>query len=68
MATAGAAAAPADHKPAQRDLAAALSRIYPKVSMFALADRSDGLNGTVMLPTDHPVRPGDAIYVLERFF
>jgi hypothetical protein len=27
-----------------------------------------GGNGTVMLPTGHPVRAGDAIYVLEGFF
>jgi hypothetical protein len=33
--------------------------------VFALAG---SLNGTVMVPTDHAVRPGDAIYVLERFF
>jgi hypothetical protein len=32
--------------------------------VFALAG---SLNG-VMVPTDHAVRPGDAIYVLERFF
>ena len=64
------AAAPADPKPAQRGIAAELGRICqdPKVSVFALADRFGGLNGTVMVPTDHPVRPGDAIYVLERFF
>jgi hypothetical protein len=36
--------------------------------MFALPGRFGGLNGTVMVPTDHAVRPGDAIYVLERFF
>jgi hypothetical protein len=36
--------------------------------VFALAGRFGGLNGAVMVPTDHAVRPGDAIYVLERFF
>lgn len=26
------------------------------------------VNSTVMVPADYPVRPGDTIYVLERFF
>jgi hypothetical protein len=36
--------------------------------VFALPGGFGGLNGTVMAPTDHPVRPGDTIYVLESFF
>jgi hypothetical protein len=67
----GVAAAPADPKRAQRNIAAEPRRDYvkdPKGSVFALPGGFGGLNGTVMVPTDHPVRPGDAIYVLERFF
>ena len=28
----------------------------------------DGVKSTVMVPTDHPVQPGDTIYVLQRLF
>ena len=53
------------------DIAAELRRDYvkePKVGVFALPDRFGGLNSAVMVPTGYPVQPGDAIYVLERFF
>ena len=56
---------------AQLTIAGGPGRDYvkdPKVGVFALPGRFGGVNGTVMVPTDHPVRPGDAIYVLERFF
>ena len=56
---------------AKRDIAAELRSEYvthPKGSVSALPGRFGGLNNTVMVPTDHAVRPGDAIYVLERFF
>ena len=33
-----------------------------------LTRRFGGVLSTVMVPTDYPVQPGDAIYVLERFF
>jgi len=36
--------------------------------MVRLTRRCNGVNITVMVPTDYPVRPGDTIYVLERFF
>jgi len=41
---------------------------HPKVGVFALPGGFGGGNGTVMLPTGHPVLAGDAIYVLEGFF
>jgi hypothetical protein len=41
---------------------------HPKVAEFALRGRFGGVNGAPLAPTDHPVRAGDAIYVLERFF
>jgi polysaccharide biosynthesis/export protein len=39
-----------------------------KKRMVRLTRRFNGVNSTVMVPTDYPVRPGDTIYVLERFF
>jgi len=36
--------------------------------MVRLTRRFNGINSTVMVPTDYPVQPGDTIYVLERFF
>jgi polysaccharide export outer membrane protein len=36
--------------------------------MVRLTRRFNGVNSTVMVPTDYPVQPGDTIYVLERFF
>jgi hypothetical protein len=63
--------APAEPHQSSPDIAAELRRDYvkePKVGVFALPGRFGGVNGTAMVPTDHRVRPGDAIYVLERFF
>jgi polysaccharide export outer membrane protein len=39
-----------------------------KKRMVRLTRRFNGVNSTVMVPTDYPVQPGDTIYVLERFF
>jgi polysaccharide export outer membrane protein len=39
-----------------------------KQRMVRLTRRFNGVNSTVMVPTDYPVQPGDTIYVLERFF
>jgi polysaccharide export outer membrane protein len=39
-----------------------------KKRMVRLTRRFDGVNSTVMVPSDYPVQPGDTIYVLERFF
>jgi polysaccharide export outer membrane protein len=39
-----------------------------KKRMARLTRRFNGVNSTVMVPTDYPVHPGDTIYVLERFF
>lgn len=39
-----------------------------KKRMVRLTRRFNGVNSTVMVPTDYPVHPGDTIYVLERFF
>jgi polysaccharide export outer membrane protein len=36
--------------------------------MVRLTRRFNGVNSTVMVPTDYPVQPGDTIYVLERIF
>ena len=39
-----------------------------KKRMVRLTRRFNGVNSTVMVPTDYPVQPGDTIYVLERIF
>jgi polysaccharide export outer membrane protein len=39
-----------------------------KERMVRLTRRFNGVNSTVMVPTDYPVQPGDTIYVLERIF
>lgn len=39
-----------------------------KTRMVRLTRKFNGVNSTVMVPTDYPVQPGDTIYVLERFF
>jgi polysaccharide export outer membrane protein len=39
-----------------------------KLRFVRLTRRFGGVNSTVMVPADYPVRPGDTIYVLERFF
>jgi polysaccharide export outer membrane protein len=39
-----------------------------KKRMVRLSRRFNGVNSTVMVPTDYPVQPGDTIYVLERIF
>jgi polysaccharide biosynthesis/export protein len=36
--------------------------------MVRLTRRFGGVLSTVMVPTDYPIRPGDTIYVLERWF
>ncbi|MEG6509573.1 polysaccharide biosynthesis/export family protein [Methyloligella sp. 2.7D] len=35
---------------------------------FRLSRKFGGVQSTVMVPPDYPVKPGDTIYVLERFF
>ena len=39
-----------------------------KLRFVGLTRRFGGVNSTVMAPADYPVRPGDTIYVRERFF
>ena len=39
-----------------------------KLRFVGLTRRFGGVNSTVMAPGDYPVRPGDTIYVRERFF
>jgi polysaccharide biosynthesis/export protein len=36
--------------------------------MVRLTRRFGGVMSTVMVPTDYPIKPGDTIYVLERWF
>ena len=49
-----------------RDVKVALAEGYTE--RVRLTRRFNGVNSTVMVPTDYPVQPGDTIYVLERFF
>lgn len=39
-----------------------------KQRMVRLTRKFGGVMSTVMVPTDYPIKPGDTIYVLERFF
>ena len=53
------------------EAAVALSEGYTETAkkrMVRLTRKFNGVNSTVMVPTDYPVQPGDTIYVLERFF
>jgi polysaccharide export outer membrane protein len=36
--------------------------------MVRLTRRFGGVMSTVMVPTDYPIKPGDTIYVRERWF